>query len=82
MSDLEIRAITALRSVKMPEPTWHGRRAEFLNGLMTLDPHSHLCIDQKADLWFLVWRYRRQIDNYDLVATAKSMVTGAMSLAF
>ena len=82
MSGLEIRAIRVLRSVKMPEHTWHGRRAEFLDGLMTLDLSWQLNVEQKADLWFLVWRYRRQIDDYDLVATAKSMVTGAMSLAF
>ena len=82
MTDLEKRAITVLRSVKMPERTWHGKRAESLNGLMTISPDRQLPIDQKADLWFLVWRYRRQIDDYDLVATAKSMVTGAMSLAF
>ena len=82
MTDLEKRAVTALRSVKMPEQTWHGRRTEFLNGLMTLDVTRKLTVEQKADLWFLVWRYRRQIDDYDLVATATSMVTGAMSLAF
>jgi hypothetical protein len=82
VTDLEKRAVTALRSVRMPEVNWHARRADSLNVLMMVDPDKRLSVDQKADLWFLVWRYRRQIDDCDLVATAKSMVTGAMSLAF
>jgi hypothetical protein len=82
VTDLEKHAITLLRKVKMPERAWHARRAEFLCVSMTVDPNRHLNVDEKADLWFLVWRYRRQIDDYDLVSTARSMVTGAMSLAF
>ncbi len=82
MTELEQRAVTVLRSVKMPEQTWHGRRAEFLGGLLMLDANRKLSVDQKADLWFLVWRYRRQIDDGQLVATANEIVNGAMSLAF
>ena len=82
MTELEIRAVTVLRSVKMPEQNWHGRRAEFLSGLLLLDANRKLSVDQKADLWFLVWRYRRQIDDGELVRTADDMVNGAMSLAF
>ena len=82
MTDLEKRAVTALRSVKMPEKNWHARRAESLNMLMTLDANRKLDVGQKADLWFLVWRYRRQVDDAQLVATANEIVNGAMSLAF
>jgi hypothetical protein len=82
VTDLEKRAVTALRSVKMPEKNWHARRAESLNMLMTLDANRKLDVGQKADLWFLVWRYRRQVDDAQLVATANEIVNGAMSLAF
>jgi len=79
---LEKRAVTALRSVKMPEQLWHARRAEFLNGLMTLDPNRPLFDMQAKDLWYLAWRYRRQIADQEVVAHAIEIVKGAMSLAF
>jgi hypothetical protein len=82
MTDLEKRAITVLRSVKMPEQTWHVRRVDSLSSLMTLYPERKLDVGQKADLWFLVWRYRRQIDDGELVRTANEVVNGAFSLAF
>jgi hypothetical protein len=82
VTDLEKRAVTALRSVKMPEKNWHGSRAEYLNGLMQLDPKVHLSEWQGADLWFLVWRYRRQIEDAEVVIKANEIVNGAMSLAF
>lgn len=82
MTDLEKRAITVLLSVKVPEQVWHGRRIEALNMLMKVDPKRNLGVSQKADLWFLVWRYRRQIDDEQLIRTANELVNGAMSLAF
>lgn len=82
MTILETRAIVALQSVRMPEKGWHGRRAEFLNGLMKLNPHAKLSEWQAADLWFLVWRYRRQVEDKDVVTHANEIVNGAMSLEF
>ena len=79
---LETRAVVALRSVIMADRGWHARRREFLNGLMSQEPHTRLEHLQAADLWFLVWRYRRQIDDAQLIATANEVVNGAMSLAF
>jgi hypothetical protein len=82
VTELEQRAIVALRSVKMPEKNWHGRRAEVLSGRLILDAQKALRMDEKADLWFLVWRYRRQIDDDKLIRAANEMVNGALSLEF
>ena len=82
MTGLEKRAIRSLRDVKMPEGNWHGRRAEFLYGVMALDPHRRLTAEQAGDLWYLVWRYRRQIADCEVVMHANEIVNGAMSLAF
>ena len=82
MTDLEKRAVTALLSVKVPEQLWHGRRIEGLNMLMTVDPDRKLYTGLRADLWFLVWRYRRQIDDKEVVRYADEVVNGAMNLAF
>ena len=82
MTELEQRAITALHHVKMPSKTWHADRAEALNARMLLFPDRPLAVDQKADLWFLVWRYRRQVDDPVLFRAANEMVNGALSLEF
>lgn len=82
MTELQQRAIKALVTVKMPEQNWHGRRAEFLNGLLTLCVKRPLRMDEISDLWFLVWRYRRQIDDDQLIRAANEMVNGALSLEF
>jgi hypothetical protein len=82
VTDLEKRAIAALRSVKIPEKLWHAQRAESLNMRLTLQPEATLGLSERADLWFLVWRYRRQIDDLVVIARADQIVNGAMSLAF
>jgi hypothetical protein len=82
VTELEQRAIVALRSVKMPEKNWHGRRAECFSGWLILDAKRSLAVHEKADLWFLVWRYRRQIDDDQLIRAANEMVNGALSLEF
>jgi hypothetical protein len=48
---------------------------------MTLTPHDRLADTQAGDLWFLVWRYRRQIQDHEVVAHADEIVNGAMHLA-
>jgi hypothetical protein len=66
----------------MPEKNWHWSRAVFLNELMARDPNSRLSERQAADLWFLVWRYRRQITDVDVVDKANEIVNGALSFDF
>ena len=82
MTDLEKRAIAALRSVKMPEQTWHARRAEELCRILENTPNWRLYPHEAADVWFMVWRYRRQVTDADVVAKANEIVNGALSLEF
>jgi hypothetical protein len=82
VTELEIRAISALRSVKMPKQPWHWKGVEALNTRLTLEPHARLGFTEAADLWFLVWRYRRQITDREVVVHANEIVNGAMDLAF
>lgn len=81
MTDLEQRAIRLLLEVKVPEVTWHGARVESLNMRLTLEPDKPLPSFEAADLWFLVWRYRRQIDDLQIVAKANELVNGVLSLS-
>jgi hypothetical protein len=82
VTDLEKRAVAALRSVKMPEQGWHGRRAESLKMRLTLQPESRLGITEAADVWFLVWRYRRQIKDAEVVIKANEILNGVLHLEF
>lgn len=82
MTDLEKRAVELLLKVKVPEKTWHGARIEALNMWMSLQPERSLRLSDASDLWFLVWRYRRQIDDSEIVRKANELVNGALDLAF
>jgi hypothetical protein len=82
VTDLEKLAVTTLRSVIVPEQVWHGHAIERLNMRMTIKPDDGLPVSDRADLWFLVWRYRRQIDDDKLIREANKMVNGALSLEF
>ena len=82
MDDLEKRAIVALRDVRMPTESWHWRRAEYLYTRLSIMPNARLVETQAGDLWYLCWRYRRQIDDAAVVARADELVNGAMRLAF
>ena len=82
MTELEQRAIRSLRAVKVPHNVWHGARVESLNMWLTLRPEASLPITDAADLWFLVWRYRRQIEDESVVAHADGIVNGALHLDF
>ena len=82
MTGLEQRAIRALREVQMPEQGWHARRAELLYGFLVLDPGRKLDTGNASDLWYLVWRYRRQVADAEVVREANRIVNGAMNLAF
>lgn len=82
MTDLEQRAIRAIQEVAMPKEGWHARRASYLFFRLTMQPHSRLVETQAGDLWYLVWRYRRQIADREVVAHADELVNGALHLAF
>lgn len=82
MTDLEQRAIRLLLDVKVPDKNWHGARIESLNMRLTVQPDMPLPLSDRSDLWYLVWRYRRQIDDNDIVRKANELVNGALSLAF
>lgn len=82
MTDLEQRAIRALRDVKVPAKNWHGTRIEALNMRLAVIPDAGLGCTDQADLWFLVWRYRRQIEDAAVVAYADELVNGEKSLSF
>lgn len=81
MSVIELRAIAALRSVKMPHQSKHPRLVAGLVSRTESVPSAPLPIVLSADLWFLVWRYRRQITDVEVVKRADELVNGALSLA-
>jgi hypothetical protein len=82
MTDLEKRAITALAGVRFPAEGWYENRAKFLKMKMDVFPHARLVVTQAGDLWFLVWRFRRQIRDGAVIARADELINGAMHLAF
>lgn len=82
MTEIETRAIRALLDVKVPDKNWHGARIESLNMRLTVKPEMRLPVSEASDLWFLVWRYRRQIGDEEVVKEANKIVNGALSLEF
>lgn len=82
MTEIEKRAIRSLDTVKVPEKLWHGRRIQELALQLDTYPDWKLSYSQGADLWFLVWRYRRQIEDDEVVRKANEIVNGALSLEF
>lgn len=81
MTDLEKRAITALRAVRMCRESSHPRRFALLEMEFMTRPDWSLAISQRADLWFLVWLYRRQVHDVEVRAHADELVNGRLSLA-
>lgn len=61
---------------------WHKSRAHTLYRLFLHDPNCKLNFLEEADLWFLIWRYRRQVRDAELVTHSDEVVNGAMSLRF
>lgn len=82
MTDLEARAIRALRTVKMPAEGWHARRREYLSQRLALQPRARLIETQQGDLWYMVWRYRRQVKDAAVVAESDRIVNGALNLVY
>jgi len=82
VTDLEKRAITALQDVKFPSEGWYEKRSRSLWFKMMQFPNARLVETQAGDLWFLVWKFRRQIADAAVVAHADELLNGAMHLAF
>jgi len=82
MTDLEKRAIAALQQVRFPREGWYENRARFLNMKMVCSARARLVETQAGDLWYLVWKFRRQIRDDAVIAYADELVNGAMRLAF
>lgn len=80
MTELEQRAVRALRGVKVYHKGWHDARVKELNMWLDLKPEAWLGCTQQADLWFLVWRYRRQIADREVVTHADELVHGVKIL--
>ena len=82
MTDLEQRAARLLPSISYGGKSWHEPRAKTLFQLVSNDPLWSLTPHEQADLWFLVWHYRRQIKEAEVVARADELMTGALALRF
>lgn len=82
MSDLEKRAVLALLDVRCKPETWHARRIAQLDLKRALRGEARLIVTESADLWFLVWHYRRQITDAGVVAEADRIRNGALNLIF
>ena len=82
MTVLEQRAARLLPRISYAPDTWHQARAKTLFRMCNSDPLWTLTALEQANLWFLIWNYRRQVDDVELVAHAEELRTGALSLKF
>jgi hypothetical protein len=82
VTDLEQRAIQALCYVMFSKKSGDIFKLARLERSYPLLASTELSIEQQADLWFLVWRYRRQIQDADVVMHADDVVNGALNLRF
>jgi hypothetical protein len=82
MTDLEVRAILYLERIRYARDIWHADRAKWLCFRVKRDPLYVFTWQEKADLWFLIWHYRRQVDDVELVARANEERGGPRALAF
>lgn len=82
MNEIEQRAVKALVAVKLPCETWHEKFVRRQSLKLASDPLWSLSCEEQADLWYLAWRYRRQIADAAVVARADEILNGALSLRF
>jgi hypothetical protein len=61
---------------------WHEPRGHALFRLFNFDPKWKLTALEQADLWFLIWHYRRQVSDACLVARANEVINGQVALRF
>ena len=81
MTELEQRACRALPGITFSRKSGHVKIANRIYRIFLSDPMWPLSEEEQADLWFLLWRYRRQIDDRELVAHAEELLTGAMTMS-
>jgi hypothetical protein len=79
---IEQRAAKLLPEIRYATETWHEPRAKTLFRLCNSDPLWSLTALQQEDLWFLIWHYRRQVADAEVVARADEFRNGALSLRF
>ncbi len=82
MTNLEQRAAQCLYRIRYAPGNLHEPRAKTLHRLWKNDPLWSLSFLDQADLWFLIWHYRRQVNDAELVAHADTVVNGALELKF
>lgn len=82
MTVLEQRAIRLLVGVAYAPHSTHTRAAHALYKLFLDDPLWNLSAEQQANLWFLIWHYRRQVNDAEVVARADELVNGALHMEF
>jgi hypothetical protein len=82
MTDLEQRAAQLLPQIRYAPDMWHEPRAKFLYRVWKSDPLWNLTALEQADLWWLIWHYRRQVDDADLVWRADEVTNGVLALRF
>jgi hypothetical protein len=80
MTLLEQRAMQVLPSISYAVQTWHQPRAHSLFRVFRSDPLWPLSTHELDDLWFIVWYYRRQVNDPELVARASEHLHGALAL--
>lgn len=82
MTDLEQRAAKLLKGIRYAPAMWHEPRAQSLFRLCNRDPNRKLTAHEQADLWFLIWHYRRQVNSAEAVARAGEVVNGQVAMRF
>jgi hypothetical protein len=79
---MEQRAARLLPRIRYAPDTWHEPRAKTLFRICDKEPCWKLTALEQSDLWFLIWHYRRQVKEIELVARAGEVVNGQVSLRF
>jgi hypothetical protein len=82
MTDVEQRAARLLHRIRYAPDTWHELRAKALFRICDKEPCWKLTAPEQADLWFLIWHYRRQVNDAELIGYANEVVNGQVSLRF
>lgn len=82
MTSLEQRAVQKLVTIEYAPVGNHQQLARKLYRLWVSDPLWSLSPLEQAELWFLIWHYRRQIEDVEIVAYADEVRNGALALRF
>jgi hypothetical protein len=80
MTGIERRAMEALESIRYAPYLWHEARAFALVRLWKSDHLWHLSQHEQNDLWFLIWHYRRQVFDAEVISCANEYINGALPL--